>query len=156
MTFWKATAILPCKHHKAELNWSPQGWRSKRGAGSLLLFPWRWEKPAGVGSCSVLQQGVRGWAPEGKPWKASQRVTWCKLLGKCCNCVTEMAEPQCFGKKVFPGEPVSVLCPSLVQDSSLGRPGIPQSECLGKGSRALFQGLRFASLWLRDITRQML
>lgn len=155
--FWKVTAILPCKPWKATLNRAPRGWRSKRRSRIPVLFLWRWEKLAGAGSCSILQQGVRGWAPEGKlaaavPWKASQRVTWCKLLGKCCNCVTEMAEPQCSGKGFsWWACERTVPFPGAREQSGKARDTTEcwESSCSGKGSCALFQDLKCANLWLR-------
>lgn len=79
-----------------------------------------------------MQQGVRGWAPEGKLASRCCREKPRSVLHDASSLASAVIvslkwlSHNAQGKKVFPGEPVSVLYPSPVHESRLGRPGIPQ------------------------------
>lgn len=105
--FWKVTAIVPCKPWELVSDGAQQGSPACRRKQKRCRTPAPVEAEVGgklTGVAALCSRAFGGGPLKGSswavlPWKASQHVTWCKLLGKRCDCVTEMAEPQCSGRR---------------------------------------------------------
>lgn len=104
---WKVIVLLPCKHWEAALCGAWQGSAACRREQKRSRIPATVSHRGGEAHpCQSCSTAFGKGPPKGSLWvmllwKASQHVTWCKLLGKCWNCVTEVAESQ---------RPVGRLC----------------------------------------------